>query len=340
MVTFVSGAKGQRGIESTPPQLFSRHEMVRSLYRGRFTWQMGLIWKILTSRYDSVIFHGDVWSLSTWPAAAIARLRNRQVLFWTIGWHRPEKGLLRAFRMSFYRLANELLVYGNTAQEIGVQTGYPADRMTVIYNSHDSSQQITTTASKDLASKLVSNEPLVGCVIRLTAPKRLDLLLEAAAILMKTGSAVRVVIAGEGPEREHLQAQARALGVNCLFLGPVYAANDLQVIYEALDVTVVPAAAGLTVIQSLAHGVPVITDDDIFGQMPEAEAVVKGQTGSRYKHGDVEALAEAIRRWVSQTRAEREATARAARTEVEARWTPEAQAGKIAGQITKRSVHS
>jgi glycosyltransferase involved in cell wall biosynthesis len=301
---------------------------------------VGLVLKMLTGSYDVAVFHGDVWSLSTWFAAAAARLRRKRVLFWTIGWHRPDTGFLRVFRMAFYRLANELLLYGNTALALGTDMGYPAERMSVIFNSHESSQQLVTRPSPDKVAHLGPPRPTVGAVIRLTASKRLDLLIEAAALLGERDRPVRVLIAGEGPERARLEELARRLQVQCLFLGAVYAPEDLTAVYDALDVTVVPAAAGLTVIQSLAHGVPVVTDDDRFGQMPEAEAVIEDQTGSRYRAGDVSALALAIDEWVERVRVAPERTSTCARSEVEARWTPSAQADRIADRILDRKAQS
>lgn len=335
-VTFVSGLEGNHGIPSSPPELFRDHIAVKSIYRGRFTWQKGIIRVLLTRPYDTAVLHGDMWSLSTWIAAAVARLRGKSVFFWTIGWHRPDSGLLRRMRIVFYRLAHELLIYGNTGRALGREMGYPAERMTVIYNSHRSSQQLTTEPSPDIKSRLSWDGPTVGAVIRLTAPKRLDLLIQAASILAERGLIVRIVIAGEGPEREHLESLAKELSVTCTFLGAVYAPSDLAAVYDALDVTVVPAAAGLTVIQSLAHGVPVVTDDDAYGQMPEAEAVVENRTGSRYPRGDVSALADAIADWISRVAEEQDTIAAAARSEVEARWTPESQAERIATRLIDR----
>jgi hypothetical protein len=81
--------------------------------------------------------------------------------------------------------------------------------------------------------------------------------------------------------------------------------------------------------QSLAHGVPVITDDDPYTQAPEADAVVHEITGARYRAGSIEDLATAIQRWLDRVNTDGLAVARACRDELEARWTPAAQSRAI-----------
>jgi hypothetical protein len=58
-------------------------------------------------------------------------------LFWTHGWTRPDRGLKRVFRGTFYRLAHSLLLYGHYARDIGLREGISPARLRVIYNSLD-----------------------------------------------------------------------------------------------------------------------------------------------------------------------------------------------------------
>ena len=340
-LTFVSDTVGRNGIAAIPTSMVREHRPVTTRVRSRFTWQSGLIGRVIRADQETIVFHGDMWALSTWVAAAIARARRRRVFFWTIGWHRPDNALLRPIRLAFYRLAHELLIYGNVGRDIGTSMGYPRRRMHVIYNSHESSQALVSSAQSPRVELLPSSQEVsIGAVIRLTEVKRLDLLLRAAAMLRQQGREVRVVLAGEGPARDRLEGLARQLSVDVVFLGAVYAPEELEQFYQAVRVTVVPAAAGLTVIQSLSHGVPVITDDDDYGQMPEAEAVRDGITGGRFPKGDVPALARSIGTWLDKTDADTDAVAGAARREVTERWTPESQADRIRHRLLLRGgVH-
>ena len=330
-VTFASARQGRNGVETIPRELFRRHVETRTTNFKRFSYQSKIFRLALSPRYDSLVFLGDVWSLSTWLGAAAGRLRRKKVLFWTIGWHRPERGLIKLLRISFYRLADELLLYGNVGKTIGVAMGYAPERMTVIYNSHVSSQQAAVLADGSVVAQLTDASRSVGAVVRLNPTKRLDLLIEAVGLLKKRGLDVGVILAGEGPERDRLSWLAKSKGVRVVFLGAVYAESDLRAIYSRLRATVIPAAAGLSVIQSLSHGVPVITDDDDYGQMPEAEAIQPGVTGSRFARGDVTALAEAIERWLPER--DDAALTRAAEEEITARWSATSQARAIAARI-------
>jgi glycosyltransferase involved in cell wall biosynthesis len=65
----------------------------------------------------------------------------------------------------------------------------------------------------------------------------------------------------------------------------------------AAHVTVSPGKVGLTALQSLAYGTPVITHDDPEAQGPEWEAIMPGRTGDFFRRGDVADLARVIRAW-------------------------------------------
>jgi len=335
-VSFVADDQGRAGIPAVPNGLLERHSVTKVRWFRRFSWQRGLRPYVQSADIDSVVFLGDVWSLSTWAASIWARRANKRVYFWTIGWHRPEGGLMARIRLRFYRQADHLLLYGSTGLELGSRAGYSPSKMTVIGNSHVSSHSRHEPRRGDLGALLPSGHATVGAVVRLTASKRLDLLIRAAAVLASRGRPVTVVLAGEGPERTPLEELARSLGVDAVFTGAVYHHDDLEEIYEHLQVTVVPAAAGLTVIQSLAHGVPVITDDDRYTQMPEADAVLDDVTGARYPSGDIDALAAAIDGWLVRTKRSPAEVADAARAEVLRAWTPDAQAERIAAVVTAR----
>lgn len=289
---------------------------------GPFLWQRGLL-SLARRRWDHVIFLGDSAFLSTWVATLLLRFRGIPVGYWTIGWHRPETGLRRMYRLAFYRLADRLYLYGDVGRQLGTEMGYPASKMGVIYNSSGGPRdraETLTLGRPDL------DQPVLCAVIRLNPGKRLDLLIDAAAIVRRRGRAVRVEIAGEGPERERLEARARDLDVPLVMHGAVYDSEQLAQIYRRSSVTVIPSLAGLSVTQSLRFGRPVITHDNMYEQVPECEAIIEGQTGSLYRYGDVESLADAIERWIVVQQEGWARTSAACHDEVRRRWTGQRQA--------------
>ena len=120
--------------------------------------------------------------------------------------------------------------------------------------------------------------------------KAIDVLIEALALLKRSGRRVTATIAGEGPERATLKAQAQRLGVadQVRFIGycparEAFALGRMLVIpsrAESLPYVVLEAAAaGVPMIATAVGGVP-----EIFG--PQADALIPPD--------DVAALAGAI----------------------------------------------
>jgi glycosyltransferase involved in cell wall biosynthesis len=295
---------------------------------------------LLRQRHRAVVFLGDAAYLSTWVGAAVCRLLRRPVLFWTIGWHRPDTGLRKYARLAFYRLANVLLLYGHTGARIGAALGYPADRMAVIGNSHTSSVATTGVIDEigtdDLDALLPGTDvDVVTAVVRLNPTKRLDLIVAAAAHLGNAGRKVVVVLVGTGPERENLQRMADDLGVDLRLTGPIYAQEKIRLIYERTTVSVVPTNAGLTAIQSLSHGRPIITSDDEYNRAPESECIRPGVTGGYYVDGSAESLAEVIGQWLDRVRSDPQGVAAACQEEIRARWSPQAHATAINEVVTE-----
>ncbi len=341
---FASDVEGIDGIPALPASAVRRHTTLPSRRVGRATWQRGLIGLVLKNRYDVVILAGDASHLSTWIAAAILRVLHRRVMFWTIGWTRPEAGLKRFVRLAFYHLANRLLLYGNVGFELGAAHGYPAERMSIIRNSQVAPpralrERDAGPANQAARLNLASESPVVGAIIRLIPVKRLDLLISAARVLKNRGTPITVVLAGDGPGREALEKQAAAFEVDLRLLGAIYDPELIEELYARFDLTVVPAAVGLTAIQSLRHGVPVVSDDDAYSQMPEWDAIIEGKTGGHFRKHDAESLADSIQQWLYRVEKGRATVAINCRSEVAANWTPEVQVELIEQAIAiDRSV--
>ncbi len=125
---------------------------------------------------------------------------------------------------------------------------------------------------------------------RLSREKGVDDLLRA----MQRMPGMRLVIAGDGPERERLEQLAIELGLaNVEFLGQLSGAELDRAISESLF-TVLPSHAyetlGKTILESYARARAVVASD--MGS--RRELVLEGETGLLYPTGDVERLAKAI----------------------------------------------
>ncbi len=290
----------------TPPDMRFRLAPCRRL-RGSAMWQKGVVGLALGNEFDALILLGNAYWPSTWLAAILGRLRGKRVLFWTHGWITPPRGAKGAFRNAFYRLAHGLLLYGHLAKQYGIEAGFDPGRLHVIYNSLDYDAQRAARATVSAEDERSLRRELFGtdavavaiCSTRLIAIRRLDLLIEAAAKLRAEGLPVVLLLVGDGAERANLEKLAAERGVPAHFAGACYDEARLARYTMASNVTVAPGKVGLTAMQSLAFGTPVITHDEADDQMPEWEAIIPGRNGSLFRRNDADALAQAMRPWLT-----------------------------------------
>lgn len=144
--------------------------------------------------------------------------------------------------------------------------------------------------------------PLVLAVGRLVPTKGFDYLVEAARILHSENRQLRVMIAGDGPNRSHLAAAIERHGLRGTveLIGPK-SEPEVRKLIAVASVMVVPActpdhgfhdALPTIIMESMAVGTPVVTTP-VFG-IPEV--VVDGVNGLLVPERDSGALAAAIRR--------------------------------------------
>jgi glycosyltransferase involved in cell wall biosynthesis len=165
---------------------------------------------------------------------------------------------------TFYRAADVVVaVSRGVAEDLVNNVGVPRSMVRVIYNP---------TVDSDLALEMVQpvshpwlgdgGPPVLLAVGRLGPQKRFDALIRAVAIVCRTRP-VRVLILGDGEERERLQSLARELGVeHCVSL-PGFVVNPCAYMSQA-DLYVLSSAwEGLpnALIEALACGLPVVSTD-------------------------------------------------------------------------------
>lgn len=274
---------------------------------GGVMLQMNIVSLAFDRSLDAVILLGDWKWPSTWLTALFSRVMGKRVIFWSHGWRRQDRGLRRWIRRLFYSLAHGMLLYGNRAKRIGIQNHFNSSSLHVIFNSLDHTNQVCLRGSLMNDSRAKTREeifgdadtPVIICSCRLDSRKKLGLLLDALGLLRGNGVCINLILIGDGPEKVSLLKTSEALGLPVHFEGACFDESRISVLTSAAAVTVSPGATGLTVIQSLGYGIPVITNDDMDTQGPEVEAIVPGETGEFFRSDDVNSLCEAIKRWTT-----------------------------------------
>lgn len=135
----------------------------------------------------------------------------------------------------------------------------------------------------------------VLAIARLAHEKEIDLLLRAWARSSLRHSA-QLLVVGDGPAREELTQLARSLGIasSVVFTGFIEEKQKLYYLRNA-DLFVFPSAwslegFGMTTIEALAYGVPVISS----GDGPQQEIIRHKENGWIFRPHTVEALAAVL----------------------------------------------
>jgi glycosyltransferase involved in cell wall biosynthesis len=234
------------------------------------------------------VFHAHL----TWPlgckfglaAAVLARVPAivaTQHLFFDVALTRTSVLQLRLLARGIDRY---LAVSRHTAEQLRRTLRVPSAKLEVVPNA------VEATAHAGAADRLTDrgNRPTVLAAARLHEQKGLRYLLDAVPHV----PGARFVLAGEGPERESLEAQSEGQGISSRvsFLG---ARSDVPALLEGCDIFVLPSlyeGLPLSVLEAMAAGKPVVATR-IGGT---DEAVVDGETGFLVPPRDSRALAAAL----------------------------------------------
>ena len=133
---------------------------------------------------------------------------------------------------------------------------------------------------------------LVGTVARLHRQKALDVMLEAAKLVLASEPSTRFVIAGTGPMEDQLKAKIRELKLEPYVKMPGFV-SDVPAFLAGLDIYVLSSdyeGIALALVEATASGLPVVATS--VGGVPEV--IVDGFNGLLVPPRQPKALAQAI----------------------------------------------
>jgi glycosyltransferase involved in cell wall biosynthesis len=174
--------------------------------------------------------------------------------------------------------------------------GAPANKLHTIYYGLDrkpeDAERNAARASMRAELGVTPEQPVIGIACRLIEQKGVSFALQAFAQIAPKYPDAQMVIAGEGPLRDFLQAKAKTLNVadRVRFLGW---REDVTRVLAGFDVLLNPSlweGFGLVMLEAMAQRVPII--GSAVSAIPEV--IVEGETGLLVPPRDVGALAAAI----------------------------------------------
>jgi glycosyltransferase involved in cell wall biosynthesis len=239
------------------------------------------------SRARPDVVHFNLRSLWSCQYAIVAALSVRGPAVVAVE-HSPlasESGTSRALkRWTSRRLAAHVTVGVRVAAIIEDLASVPRGSMRVIPNGVPVPDAVPSAPAADLPFT-------VATVARLDRWKGVDVLLRAAA---QMGDGVRVVVVGEGEERDALRDLGQELGLGDRLELRGWRDGAMAEVASTGHVFVLPSrleAFPLTVLEAMAWGVPVVATD--VGST--SEVVRDGLTGHLVAPDDVDGLAAALR---------------------------------------------
>ncbi len=227
-----------------------------------FCYQRGLLAWLETWNPAALIIEANFRSLSSLAAIRWMKQRGRPVIGWGLGAPLSRK-ILSALRKNFLLQFDALIAYSARGAEQYAGIGFPAKKIFVAPNAVAAKPAHPLPARADRAAP----KPVVLFVGRLQARKRIPSLLKACAELPEQLKP-RLVIVGDGPERQTIEALAADIYPAAEFVGAKHGAQ-LVPYFLAADLFVLPGTGGLAVQEAMTYGLPVMvakgdgTQDDL-----------------------------------------------------------------------------
>ena len=269
------------------------------------------LWKLIRAgNYDAVVSYVGYVRASFWVAYLAAKSSGAAFVFGTDAsslaprdgraWKIPVK---KIFWPRLFRLADQVIVPSTAGAQMMRELAIPDQRICltpfVVDNDWWIAQSRCANRNSTRAEWGVSERQLVVlfCAKLQDWKRPLDLLRAFAKAAVPDSV---LIFAGEGPLRSQIESEAAALGIasRVRILGFTNQSR-LPTVYSAVDLFVLPSSydpCPVVVCEAMLCGCPVVISDQIRGRF---DLVQPGFTGDIFRCGDVDALANSLKRLLS-----------------------------------------
>lgn len=283
-----------------------------------------LAWGVhVPSRYW---FHDRVCWQNAWPVTRDAHLvvitQENKLLFnyllailhgkqkWAFWGHgrnfqsASPNSITERFKRWVSRHVDWWFAYTSLSEAAVLESGFPAGRVTVLNNAIDTTELAAQFALLDAAALAQAREQFgIGpgrvcvCLGSLHADKRLDFLFEAARLIRQHLPDFRLVVVGDGPQRDLVQQAVAEAGGWIHWLG-ARSGREKALLLSMADLMLNPGMVGLSLVDAFVAGVPMVTTTYEL-HSPEIAYLHSGENGL-ITENEVEAFAAGVLRLLAE----------------------------------------
>ncbi len=295
---FSSGGALTAQLEEEGARVYERPVRTKNMLHPKLYLQLPYLVRLVrTQKIDLIHAHTRVMQTL---AACLSRLTGVPVITTCHGFYHPKLGRLLFPAWGHCAIAISHLVQDHLEKDLHV----PKDRIRMIHNGVDAEglkREYQRFQTGEIKKKLGFSEkdPVVGIIARLVKDKGHEYVLRAVKLLEKEYPSLKLIIAGDGPNRAALESLTAELELEekVRFTGTV---TDIAEFLSAMDLFTLPATwregFGLSIIEAMACGKPVIVTN-IWALSVLVQHEI---TGLLVEPKDEKALAAAIHRLLTE----------------------------------------
>lgn len=213
-------------------------------------------------KFDLVVITQENSIISNY-AILLMRLFNKKIAFWGHGANfqsRHKKSLSESFKKYTNRYVHWWFAYTGLSAKLVEDTGFPKNKITNLENTIDISSLEKELKKFNVNHYKKNNIDKTAIFIgSLYSEKRLDFLFEASKIIQKKLPEFKLVIIGDGIERNKVIEFSNQHDW-CDYVGFKDTKGKAKYLAEA-NVILNPGLVGLSILDSFTAGVPMITTD-------------------------------------------------------------------------------
>lgn len=274
---------------------------------------------------DVVIISGNPRIISNYLIIVYCKAVGAKLVWWGHGWTAGSRGNRSKLRQKIMNLADAILLYTDSEKVEYKKNSY-VNRPLFALNNGLNLDEIDSYFEQDWDRFSSINNVAVYCG-RLTKKSNILLLLEA---VKNSQQIKKLIIVGDG---ELFDACEKYISDNEMkdsidMMGAIYEPRQLADIFALASVFVFPGTIGLSVIHSMAHGLPVILHGSRYNHGPENVAA-NGKNALFFIENNSNSLCENIDKYFLLDNKTKLQLAKNARKTVEEDFNTKSMAGRF-----------